>query len=92
MYLFKNFIKNNFYIFFVIISDRDGDEQLTEDEFADLPSDGMGLDLREEPLQPVGGSEERRKEFTHLIDKNKDGKADRTELLVIIQNYIASKF
>ncbi|XP_033224065.1 45 kDa calcium-binding protein [Belonocnema kinseyi] len=64
--------------------DRDGDEQLTEDEFADLPSDGMGLDLREEPLQPVGGSEERRKEFRHLIDKNKDGKADRTELLMYI--------
>lgn len=58
---------------------------MTEDEFADLPSDAVGLDFRDEPIQPVGGSEDRRKEFRHLIDKNKDGKADRTELLVKIE-------
>jgi len=62
--------------------DRDGDEQLTEDEFSDLPSEGVGLDLREDRQQSIGGSEDRRKEFRHLIDKNKNGKADRTELLV----------
>lgn len=63
-------------------SDRDGDEQLTENEFSDLPSEGMGLDLTEDKHETVGGSEDRRKEFRHLIDKNKNGKADRTELLV----------
>ena len=63
-------------------SDRDGDEQLTEDEFSDLPSEGVGLDLKEDRREAVGGSDDRRKEFRHLIDKNKDGKADRTELLV----------
>ncbi|XP_032676534.1 45 kDa calcium-binding protein isoform X2 [Odontomachus brunneus] len=64
--------------------DRDGDEQLTEDEFSDLPSDGVGLDLHEDRQQSIGGSEDRRKEFRHLIDKNKNGKADRTELLMYI--------
>ena len=64
------------------LSDRDGDEQLTENEFSDLPSEGMGLDLTEDKHESVGGSEDRRKEFRHLIDKNKNGKADRTELLV----------
>ena len=74
------------FIKIIWILDRDGDEQLTEDEFADLPADGMGLDFQDEPVQPVGGSGERRKEFNHLIDKNKDGKADRTELLVCTKN------
>ncbi|XP_012280973.1 45 kDa calcium-binding protein [Orussus abietinus] len=64
--------------------DRDGDEQLTEDEFSSLPSEGVGLELAEDRNRPVPGSEERRKEFRHLIDKNKDGKADRTELLMYI--------
>lgn len=64
------------------LADRDGDEQLTENEFSDLPSEGVGLDLREDRQQSIGGSEDRRKEFRHLIDKNKNGKADRTELLV----------
>ncbi|XP_046815279.1 45 kDa calcium-binding protein isoform X1 [Vespa crabro] len=64
--------------------DRDGDEQLTEDEFSDLPSEGVGLELDEDRHQTVGGSADRRKEFRHLIDKNKNGKADRTELLMYI--------
>ncbi|KAK2578006.1 hypothetical protein KPH14_008435 [Odynerus spinipes] len=64
--------------------DRDGDEQLTEDEFSDLPSEGVGLELHEDRHQTVGGSADRRKEFRHLIDKNKNGRADRTELLMYI--------
>ncbi|KAK0080875.1 hypothetical protein PV325_013209 [Microctonus aethiopoides] len=65
--------------------DRDGDEQLTEDEFTDLPSDGVGVvDQQDKPSLPVGGSDDRRQEFRHLIDKNKDGQADRTELLMYI--------
>ncbi|XP_031830063.1 stromal cell derived factor mayday isoform X2 [Nomia melanderi] len=64
--------------------DRDGDEELTEDEFSDLPAEGMGLDLREDKHETVSGGEDRKQEFRHLIDKNKDGKADRTELLMYI--------
>lgn len=64
--------------------DRDGDEQLTENEFSDLPAEGMGLELKEDKHEVIGGSEDRRKEFRHLIDKNKNGKADRTELLMYI--------
>ncbi|XP_046419824.1 45 kDa calcium-binding protein [Neodiprion fabricii] len=64
--------------------DRDGDEQLTEDEFAGLPSDGVGLDLGDDHEKPIPGSDDRRKEFKHLIDKNKDGRADRVELLMYI--------
>ena len=78
MFIFDVTIYDLFYF-----TDRDGDEQLTEDEFADLPSDGVGLDLREDQKQTTfGGSDERRKEFRYLVDKNKNGKADRTELLV----------
>ncbi|XP_043266627.1 45 kDa calcium-binding protein isoform X2 [Venturia canescens] len=67
--------------------DRDGDEQLTEDEFADLPADGIGLELVDQDKdkrRKIGGSDDRRKEFRFLIDKNKNGKADRTELLMYI--------
>lgn len=74
-------------IFFRIFTDRDADEQLTEDEFADLPADGVGLELvdqDQDKQRKIGGSDDRRKEFRFLIDKNKNGKADRTELLVII--------
>nr|XP_050846044.1 45 kDa calcium-binding protein isoform X1 [Vespula vulgaris] len=73
-------------IFSLLLSrvDRDGDEQLTEDEFSDLPSESVGLEFNEDRHQTVGGSVDRRKEFRHLIDKNKNGKADRTELLTYI--------
>ena len=63
---------------FLVSADRDGDEQLTEDEFSDLPSEGASVD--QSLSMPV--SQERREEFRHLIDKNKNGKADRAELLV----------
>ncbi|XP_066602043.1 45 kDa calcium-binding protein isoform X2 [Prorops nasuta] len=76
--------------------DRDGDELLTEDEFSEPPSDGIGLELKEDSRndeheeegerdeEALAGSDERRKEFRHLIDKNRDGKADRAELLMYI--------
>ncbi|XP_014206263.1 45 kDa calcium-binding protein [Copidosoma floridanum] len=60
--------------------DRDGDEQLTEDEFSDLPSEGVNV----EPSVSMPVRQERRQEFRHLIDKNKNGKADRSELLAYI--------
>ncbi|XP_044729857.1 45 kDa calcium-binding protein-like [Chrysoperla carnea] len=57
--------------------DRDGDEFLTEDEFSTTNiNDGTS------PLLLFHQSElERRKEFQNSIDLNKDGKADRRELL-----------
>jgi hypothetical protein len=69
------------------LSDRDGDEQLTEDEFADLPSEGANIN---QSLSIVM-NQERREEFQHFIDKSKNGKADRAELLVIFITAMLSK-
>ncbi|XP_076632264.1 stromal cell derived factor mayday [Colletes latitarsis] len=64
--------------------DRDGDEQLTEDEFSCFPFEGMGLDLKEDKHEAASRSKERRQEFRHLIDQDKNGKADRRELSMYI--------
>ncbi|KAF4527488.1 hypothetical protein B566_EDAN014542 [Ephemera danica] len=61
--------------------DRDGDETLTETEFASLRSDDETEQIREELTQ---GEAERRREFREIIDKNGDGRADRKELLMYI--------
>ncbi|XP_065351887.1 45 kDa calcium-binding protein [Cloeon dipterum] len=61
--------------------DRDGDDTLTETEYASLRSEG---DLEHEAEELRQGEGERRTEFRQLIDKNHDGKADRNELLVYI--------
>lgn len=61
------------------ITDRDGDEILTEDEFSVLQTEGDGEKEGETLTQ---GEDERRKEFRDVIDRNHDGKADRKELLV----------
>ncbi|XP_063231033.1 45 kDa calcium-binding protein isoform X5 [Bacillus rossius redtenbacheri] len=58
--------------------DRDGDEVLTEEEFSSLQAEGDGEKEGETLMQ---GKEERRKEFKEVIDRDKNGKADRTELL-----------
>ncbi|XP_030750181.1 45 kDa calcium-binding protein [Sitophilus oryzae] len=57
--------------------DRDGDEVLTENEFAVLQTEGNG----DETLVVRQGEEQRRHEFRTSIDINGDGKADRRELL-----------
>ncbi|XP_074025337.1 stromal cell derived factor mayday [Leptinotarsa decemlineata] len=57
--------------------DRDGDEMLTEDEFAILQTEGNG----DETLIVRQDENERRAEFRKSIDLNGDGKADRRELL-----------
>ncbi|XP_019874233.1 45 kDa calcium-binding protein [Aethina tumida] len=57
--------------------DRDGDELLTENEFAILQTEGNG----EETLIVRQDENERRAEFRKSIDLNGDGKADRRELL-----------
>ncbi|KAF5303096.1 hypothetical protein FQR65_LT08428 [Abscondita terminalis] len=57
--------------------DRDGDELLTEDEFATLQTQ----DGDEETIVIRQDENERRIEFRKAIDLNGDGKADRRELL-----------
>ncbi|CAH1175998.1 unnamed protein product [Phaedon cochleariae] len=57
--------------------DRDGDEMLTENEFAILQTDGNG----DETLIVRQDENERRAEFRKSIDLNGDGRADRRELL-----------
>ncbi|KAL1116570.1 hypothetical protein AAG570_005042 [Ranatra chinensis] len=54
--------------------DRDGDETLTEDEFALLQVGGGEQVVSQ-------GEEERRTEFRSLIDSDGNGRADRNELL-----------
>ncbi|KAG5889320.1 hypothetical protein JTB14_027468 [Gonioctena quinquepunctata] len=57
--------------------DRDGDELLTENEFAVLQTEGKG----NETFVIRQDENERRAEFRKSIDLNGDGKADRRELL-----------
>ncbi|KAG5880648.1 hypothetical protein JTB14_022814 [Gonioctena quinquepunctata] len=57
--------------------DRDGDELLTENEFAVLQTEGNG----DETFVIRQDENERRAEFRKSIDLNGDGKADRRELL-----------
>lgn len=61
-------------------TDTDGDEKLTEDEFADMPSDND--DYKDWTAQ-------RRREFRENIDINHDGKVTREELLVSCFSNIA---
>jgi len=57
--------------------DRDGDEILTEDEYAVLQTEGT----EDETLVIRQDEKQRRNEFRNAIDINGDGKADRRELL-----------
>ncbi|KAF7285214.1 hypothetical protein GWI33_011537 [Rhynchophorus ferrugineus] len=57
--------------------DRDGDDILTENEFAVLQTEGHG----DETMIVRQDEEQRRHEFRTSIDLNGDGKADRRELL-----------
>ncbi|KAL1512455.1 hypothetical protein ABEB36_002043 [Hypothenemus hampei] len=57
--------------------DKDGDEILTENEFAILQTEGNG----DQPLIVRQDEYKRRQEFRTVIDLNADGKADRRELL-----------
>lgn len=61
---------------FHCISDRNDDDILTEDEFAQLKVGDNGEALLSQ------GEKERREEFRSLVDTNNDGKADRKELVV----------
>lgn len=73
---------SSFFISVNGISDRDGDEVLTEEEFARLQVGEGGEGLLSQ------GETERREEFRMMLDADGDGKADRKELLVIQDNTI----
>lgn len=59
------------------VADRDGDELLTEEEFACLQVGEGGETLLSQ------GEAERREEFRSFLDIDKDGKADKKEIVVI---------
>uniref|UniRef100_A0A182T9V9 EF-hand domain-containing protein n=1 Tax=Anopheles maculatus TaxID=74869 RepID=A0A182T9V9_9DIPT len=58
--------------------DVDGDDHLTIDEFSDVQTTDLGEGKKFILSQNV---RERKEEFAKVIDKNRDGKADRGELL-----------
>lgn len=60
--------------------DVDGDEKLTIAEFSDVLPNGVE-DPSSKKIILSQTERERKEEFTKIIDKNKDGKADRGELL-----------
>ncbi|XP_058821603.1 45 kDa calcium-binding protein [Topomyia yanbarensis] len=60
--------------------DSDGDDRLTAAEFSDVLPIGVA-DASSRKLILSQSERERKEEFTKIIDKNKDGKADRGELL-----------
>lgn len=59
--------------------DEDGDEVLTMDEFSEVAADDLDDKWRTYMIKKT--VYQRREEFRRLIDKNKDGKGDRSELL-----------
>lgn len=61
--------------------DMDGDDQLTFAEFTNEDEESLDTMKKTMHLESVIKKQE---EFTRLIDKNKDGKADRGELLSYI--------
>ncbi|XP_058451085.1 45 kDa calcium-binding protein [Malaya genurostris] len=60
--------------------DLDGDDKLTAVEFSDVLPIGVD-DASNKKLILSRSERERKEEFIKIIDKNKDGKADRGELL-----------
>lgn len=62
--------------------DEDGDDQLTKDEFAQVSTDDLDDKWRQYVVSK--SVHQREEEFKRLMDQNKDGKADRSELLTYI--------
>ncbi|XP_047121674.1 45 kDa calcium-binding protein isoform X1 [Schistocerca piceifrons] len=64
--------------------DHDGDEFLTEEEFSSLPQQQLGLAAAAAADDSAGNvvEEQRRSEFRQLVDRDRDGRADRHELLM----------
>ncbi len=64
----------------VFLSDRNGDERLSEEEFAAIPG-GEQEKMAEVRQEELGWVQERRKEFRDAVDADKDGFASLSELL-----------
>lgn len=62
--------------------DEDGDDYLTMDEFSQVSADDLDDKWRKYVITKT--VHEREEEFKRLIDLNKNGKADRSELLSYI--------
>lgn len=62
--------------------DEDGDDHLTIEEFSEVSADDLDDKWRKYIITKT--QHERREEFKRLIDINKDGKADRSELLTYV--------
>lgn len=59
--------------------DEDGDENLTMEEFSEVAADDLDDKWRKYMIEKT--VYQRQEEFKRLIDKNHDGRADRSELL-----------
>lgn len=74
-----NMVKFNYhYSFFIsvtfrFVSDKDADEILTWEEYSSIPADSLLVRYSDT---------KREDEFYNFIDRNKDGKLDRREILV----------
>lgn len=62
--------------------DEDGDEHLTMDEFSNVVADDLDDKWRQYMIEK--NTFQRQEEFKRLIDKNHDGIADRSELLIYV--------
>lgn len=65
--------------------DEDGDESLSIDEFSDVIADDLDDKWRKIMIEKT--VYQRQEEFKRVIDKNRDGAADRSELL----SYVSPK-
>lgn len=62
--------------------DEDGDENITIDEFSNVIADDLDDKWRIYMIDKT--KYQREEEFKRLIDKNKDGKADRSEVVAYL--------
>lgn len=62
--------------------DEDGDDHLTIDEFSEVSADDLDDKWRKYVITKT--VKQREEEFKRLLDTNKDGKADRSELLTYV--------
>ena len=76
---------NYFIIFFLSFLDLDADEALTWDEYSSIKSESV--------LVRHSDLKKRKEEFTLYIDKNKDGRLDKREILVSrYRSYVPTRF
>lgn len=59
-------------------TDRDADETLTWEEYSSIPINSILVKYTED---------KREEEFYNFIDRNRDGKLDKKEILVILKSH-----